>query len=129
MRLRIAGLIVAALLAGAAGVSAQIYAPQSLERDFRIEWQVTRGRKGPTIDGYVYNTARRAAEHMSLKVERLDGAGKVVGSSTVAVLGTVPMDGRAYFSASVADAPSYRVQALSFDWTCGGGGGAGGGGM
>jgi len=129
MRLRIAGLIVAAFLAGAAGVSAQIYAPQSLERDFRIEWQVTRGRKGPTIDGYVYNTAMRTAEHMSLRIERLDGAGKVVGSSTVAVLGTVPLDGRAYFSASVADAPSYRVQALSFDWACGGGGGAGGGGM
>ena len=112
---------------GAAGVSAQIYASQSLERYFRLEWQVTHGRRGPAIEGYVYNKAMRDAERMRLLVERLDDAGKVVGSSTVWVLGGVRMDGRAYFNASVPDAVSYRVQVLSFDWT--GGGGAGGGGM
>ena len=67
----IAALTMAALLTGAAGVSAQIYAPQTLERYFRLEWDVTRGRKGPVVEGYVYNT------------------------------GWVPMDGRAYFRASV----------------------------
>ncbi len=41
MRRRIAALTVAALLTGAAGVSAQVYAPQSLERYFRLEWEVT----------------------------------------------------------------------------------------
>jgi hypothetical protein len=123
MRRRIAALTVAALLTGAAGSSAQIYAPQSLERYFRLEWEVTRGKKGPAIEGYVSNKGPRPAERMRLQIERLDASGRVVGSSTVWVLGGVPMDGRAYFSASVPDATSYRMQVLSFDWTGGGGGG------
>jgi hypothetical protein len=123
MRIRIAVLTIAALLASSGGVSAQPYAPQSLERDFRIEWQVTAGGKEPTIEGYVYNRAMRTAEHMRLKIERLDETGRVLGSSTVPVFGAVPMDGRAYFRASVPGAASYRVQALSFDWIESGGGG------
>jgi len=98
MQRRIAALTVAALLTGAAGVSAQDYASQSLERYFRLEWEVTRGRKGPAI-------------------ERLDASGKIVGSTTIWVFGGVPVNSRAYFSASVPDATSYRVQVLSFDWT------------
>ena len=66
---------------------------------------------------------------MRLKIDQLDAAGKVVGSSTAVVLGTVPMDGRAYFSASVPAAASYRVQPYTFDWTGGGAVGSGGGGM
>src|SRR2546425_5573260 len=64
MRRRIVAFTVAALLTGAAGVSAQIYAPQSVERYFRLEWEATRGRKGPAVEGYVYNTGPRNAEHM-----------------------------------------------------------------
>ena len=41
---------------------------------------------------------------MRLQIERLDASGRVVGSSAVWVLGRVPMDGRAYFLASVPDA-------------------------
>src|SRR2546428_426965 len=126
MRRRITALTVAALLTGAVGVSAEIYAPESLERYFRLEWEVTRGRKGPGIEGYVYNQAMRTAEHMRLQIERLDATGKVVGSSTAWVFGTIRVDGRAYFNASVPEASNYRVQVLSFDWTCGGGGGGGG---
>src|SRR2546426_5934655 len=125
MRRRIVAFTVAALLTEAAGVSAQIYAPQSVERYFRLEWEVTRGRKGPAVEGYVYNTGPRNAEHMRLQIERLDVSGKVVASSTVWVLGGVPMDGRAYFRASVSDAASYRVQVLSFDWAGGSCGGSG----
>ncbi len=127
MRLGIAALAVAALLTGAAQVSAQIYAPQSLERWFRLEWRVTRDRKGPVIEGYVYNQGAQSAERMRLQIERLDPSGVVVGSSVVWVLGNVPLGGRAYFSASVPEAASYRVQVLTFDWGGGGGGGSGGG--
>jgi hypothetical protein len=115
MRRRIAALTVTALLTGAAGISAQIYAPQTLERYFRLEWQVTRGRKGPAIDGYVYNNGMQTADRMILQIEGLDASGKVVGNSTVWVLGGVPRGGRAYFGASVPEATSYRVQVLSFD--------------
>jgi hypothetical protein len=126
MRRQIAALTIAALLTGAAGSSAQIYAPESLERYFRLEWEVTRGRKGPAIEGYIYNKGPRPAERMRLQIEHLGVSGRVVGSSTTWVLGGVPMGGRAYFSASVPEATSYRVQVLSFDWS-GGGGGSGGG--
>src|SRR5206468_2855331 len=122
MRRRITAFTVAALLTGAVGVSAQIYAPESLARDFRLEWEVTRGRKGPKVEGYVYNQAMRTADRMRLQIERLDASGKVVGSSTVWVFGTVRPDGRAYFSASVPEAASYRVRVPSFDWKSDGGG-------
>src|SRR5256886_856584 len=128
MRRRITALTVAALLTGAVGVSAEIYAPESLERYFRLEWEVTRGRKGPGIEGYVYNQAMRTADRMRLQIERLDASGKVVGSSAVWVFGTIRVDGRAYFSASVPEASNYRVRVLSFDWKSDGGGGGGGGG-
>jgi len=125
MRRRITALTVAALLTAAPGVSAQLYAPQSLERYFRLEWEVTRGRKGPAIEGYVYNQAVWTAGRMRLQIDRLDASGKVVGSSTVWVLGQVRTDSRAFFTASVPEAASYRVQVLSFDWTGRGGQAAG----
>src|SRR4029450_13226457 len=99
-----------------AGISAHIYAPQTLEHYFRLEWQVTRGRKGVGIDGYVYNKGVRTGDRMILQIEGLDASGKVVGNSTVWVLGGVPQGGRAYFGASVPEATSYRVQGLSVDW-------------
>jgi hypothetical protein len=126
MRRRIAVLTAAALVfTSGVPAAAQIYAPQTLERYFRLEWTVTHDRKGPAIEGYVYNVSRRQVERMRLQIERLDASGTVVGSSAVWVLGTVSMDSRAYFYASVPAAASYRVQVLTFDWAAGGGSGAG----
>src|SRR5438067_8256111 len=104
MRRGIAVLTAAALLLTSGAPAAQIYAPQTLERYFRLEWDVTRGRKGPVVEGYVYNTGPLNAERMRLQIECLDASGRAFGSSTVWVLGWVPMDGRAYFRASVSDA-------------------------
>lgn len=114
-------LTVAVLLGVVGGASAQLYAPESLDRYFRLEWQATHDKKGPAIEGYVYNQGAQHADRMRLVIERLDGAGKIAGSSSVWVLGTVPMGGRAYFHASVPEAASYRVRVLSFDWTGRGG--------
>jgi len=125
MRRGIAVLTAAALLLTSGAPAAQIYAPQTLERYFRLEWTVTRDRKGPAIEGYVYNMSRRLVERMRLQIERLDATGTIVGSSAVWVLGTVPIESRAYFQASVPEAASYRVQVLTFDWAAGGGSGAG----
>lgn len=36
-------------------------------------------------------------------------------------VGSIPMGGRAYFRAAVAEAASYRVRVLSFGWTSRGG--------
>lgn len=124
MRRAVTAVTVGLLLAGAAAVaSAQIVTPQTLDRYFRIEWQLTRNRTGPKIEGYVYNQAVQAAERMQLRIERLDASGGVVGHSTLWLLGDIPKNSRAYFSASVPEAPNYRVQVLGFDWNCSDGGG------
>jgi hypothetical protein len=116
-------LTVGLLLASAVGASAQIFVAQSLERYFRVEWRVTRDRKGPAVEGYVYNTAGRTAERMRLQIDRVDASGSVIGNSIIWLPGDIHRDDRAFFSSSVPESASYRVQVLSFDWACDGGGG------
>ena len=119
----IIGLTTVLLLASAAPGPAQtIYVPETTDRYFQVEFDVTRNRKGPAVEGYVYNRGHQAAQRVRLQIERVDAAGGVVGSSTIWVLGDVPMDARAFFSASVAEAASYRVHVVSYDWACQGGG-------
>jgi len=118
------GLVLALVLIGIVPVSAQtLFAPESLQRYFRVDWQPTQNRRGPGIEGYVYNTSYRSAQRVSLRIERVDASGSVVGSSTVWIPGDIPMSDRVYFSTAVPTAASYRVQILSFDWTCQGSGG------
>jgi hypothetical protein len=115
--------LLAALTAGAlswvAGtVLAAIDADETLDRHFRIEYDVSPAAARTMVSGYVYNQrAGYRAERMQLSIERLDAAGKVIGTSTTWVLGGVPPGSRAFFSARVEPATSYRVQVLSFEWT------------
>jgi hypothetical protein len=112
-----------ALLAGTVRAD-PLVSPETVARYFRLEWQVTRDAKRPVINGFVYNEGFRDAEHMHLQIDRLDAAGAVEGTSNAWVLGKIPRSGgRAYFTIPVMAATSYRVQVLSFDWTCGEGGG------
>jgi hypothetical protein len=119
----VTALTVGLLLASVVGASAQIFVPQSLERYFRVEWRMTRDRKGPAVEGYVYNTAGRTAERMRLQIDRVDASGSVIGNSIIWLPGDVHRNDRAFFSSSVPESASYRVQVLSFDWACDGGGG------
>jgi hypothetical protein len=50
MRAALALLVLVAGLAGAVPAAAQAYASQTVDRYFRLEWQVTRGAPGPAID-------------------------------------------------------------------------------
>ena len=115
--------LLAALTAGAlswvAGtVLAAIDADDTLDRHFRIEYDVSPAAARTMVSGYVYNQrAGYRAERMQLSIERLDAMGKVIGTSTTWVLGGVPPGSRAFFSARVEPATSYRVQVLSFEWT------------
>jgi len=119
----VTALTVGLLLAGAVGASAQIFVAQSLERYFRVEWRVTRDRRGQAVEGYVYNTAGRTAERMRLQIDRVDASGSVIGNSIIWLPGDLHRNDRAFFSSSVPESASYRVQVLSFDWACDGGGG------
>src|SRR5262245_25618435 len=116
--------LVIAVLAwmGAGGAGAAPSAQETLDRYFRIEYDV--GAKGgrSVISGYVYNlNPGTPAERMQLSIESLDASGAVIGKSSTWVLGSVPPGNRAYFSASATPGASYRVQVLSFDWGSRGG--------
>ena len=116
-------LVPAAVVSIATGSAvAANYAQVSLDRYFRIEYQVEPSAARPVVSGYVYNMhPGLPADRMQLAIEALDASGKVVGTSSTWVLGNVPPGNRAYFSASVVPAASYRVQVLFFDWGKGGG--------
>jgi hypothetical protein len=120
---RFALLIAAVALIGAGSAWAENYAQETLDRYFRIEYQVTPGATRPVMSGYVYNmNAGVSAERMQLSIEGLDASGNVVGTSSTWVLGGVPAGNRAYFTAQVMPASTYRVQVVAFEW-----GGRGGG--
>ena len=116
-------LVLAAVVSIATGSAAAAnFVQESLDRYFRIEYRVEPSAARPVVSGYVYNMhPGLPADRMQLAIEALDASGKVIGTSSTWVLGNVPPGNRAYFSASVAPAASYRVQVLFFDWGKGGG--------
>ena len=119
----IRGLALAIVLASAVPAPAQtLYVQETTDRYFKVEFDVTRNRKGPAVEGYVYNRGRQGAQRVRLEIQRVDADGRVIGTSGLWVNGDVPMESRAFFSASVPEAASYRVHVISYDWTCSGGG-------
>jgi hypothetical protein len=95
---------------------AQNYAPESLDRYFRVEWQSLRSGGGALVEGYVYNLYGYTADRMMLRIDHLDDAGQVTGRTRAWIPGQVPQGSRAWFSIRVPPAPGYRVHVESFDW-------------
>jgi len=119
---RLALMLAAAVAIAAGSAAAANYAQETLDRYFRLEYDVAQSSTRPVVSGYVYNlNPGTPAERMRLSIEALDGSGNVVATSSTWVLGNVPPGNRAYFSAPVAPAASYRVQVQSFDWGSRGG--------
>jgi hypothetical protein len=119
---RLALMLAAAVAIAAGSAAAANYAQETLDRYFRLEYEVAQSSTRPVVSGYVYNlNPGTPAERMRLSIEALDGSGNVVATSSTWVLGNVPPGNRAYFSAPVAPAASYRVQVQSFDWGSRGG--------
>ena len=116
MRRILLSIAVAVLLLGGGRAGAEPFAAESLNRYFTIDWQVAPSAKGPVIEGYVTNKKDLAVIRMVLAIERLDGAGQVVGTSTVWVLGGIPAGNRTFFQAKTTEAAGYRVRVLNFDW-------------
>jgi hypothetical protein len=119
--------VAAYFIAGCGGVSPSTawqaecprgsYAPQSLDAWFRTSAEVTQGRHGPQVEGYIYNNYFTGAEQMLIGVEQLSPSGQTVACATVWVTGSVPQGNRAYFVAAAPDASAkYRVRILSFNW-------------
>jgi hypothetical protein len=100
---------------------------QDLNRDVRLEWSVTEGRKEPAIAGYLNNLRDGyVASHVRLQVEALDGSGHVIGVRAAYVSEDVPPRDRVYFEVPVPvkGAAGYRVTVRALDWRgCGAGAG------
>jgi hypothetical protein len=116
MRVVIGLVALVVVLAVSMPATAQNYAPESLDRWFRLEWTAGAGAKGPQLSGYVYNTTNRRATRMRLTIDGLDAAGHVVAHTETWVLGSVPPNNRGYFETLVPPAAAYRVAVLRFDW-------------
>jgi len=111
-------LVFAAVVSIATGTAAAAnYAQESLDRYFRIEYQVEASATRPVVSGYVYNMhPGLPVDRMQLVIEALDASGKVVGTSST----WIPAVYRPATAATSAR-PSYRVQVLFFDSGKGGG--------
>ena len=118
---------IALTLMTAAGVAAQdsgFGAGTPEMRYFRIESAVSEGRRGPRVEGYVYNTYDVHAIWVRLRVEAVDAAGRPLETRVAYVPLDVPPRGRAFFQAPVpAGTASARVSVLNFEWAPRGGGG------
>ena len=123
MRTGCLALVLAAVVSIAIGSAAAAnYTQETLNRYFRIDYRVEPSAAQPVVSGYVYNMhPGLPADRMQLAIDALDASGKVLGSSSTWILGGVPAGSRAYFTAPVVPAASYRVQVLFLDWgKCGG---------
>jgi hypothetical protein len=80
----------------------------------RLHWEADAAREGlQVVCGEVRNDGTRAAQHVRLLVEQLDGGGRVMASRALVVLGVVPADGRAYFCVpEPAGAATYRLSVM-----------------
>ena len=116
MRKTLVVVLLAPLLLATTLAASPLYAPESLERWFQLQWDVRPGTSGPTLEGYVYNKTDNQAERMQLSIEQLDATGNVVGRTTTWVLGNLPPGDRSYFRTRVPEMASYRVTVLSFNW-------------
>jgi hypothetical protein len=116
-------LVFAAVVSIATGTAAAAnYAQETIDRYFRIEYQVEPSAARPVVSGYVYNMhPGLPVDRMQLAIEAIDASGKVVGISSTWIPGGVPAGNRSYFSVPVVLAASYRVQLLFVDWGKGGG--------
>ena len=117
IRLLVSVVAMPILLAAPVTAATGLYAPESLDRWFRIETHVERGTKGPVVWGHVYNKTNLHAEKMVVRVDALDASGAVMGSTTTWVAGLVPATNRAYFETRAPEGARYRVEVVSFDWT------------
>jgi hypothetical protein len=120
---RVAIAVLAPLLLASRALAGPIYAPETLDHYFGLDWKPATTKRGPVVEGFIYNRSGLIADRMRLSIHQLDASGNVVGTTTTWVLGTVPPDNRAWFQAPVPPAASYRVEILSFDWVGRGGGG------
>ena len=122
-------MVAAALLAQACAGGTVVSTPADLSYGvygyddyFKVEWQPDERRGKPLVSGYVGNQWGFPVRNVRLRVDALDGSGKVTATYIGYVDGVVIPGSRVYFEVPVpTSAPGYRVRLLSFDPVRGGG--------
>jgi hypothetical protein len=82
----------------------------------RVRWSVLVIDRGVTrIVGYIDNDYIKDAEHVTLRVDELDGTGQVIATALRPVDGIIPGRDRGYFDVQVpGQAATYHVAVNSF---------------
>lgn len=107
-------LALALLLLGTAAHAQEASRPQP--QSFRLEWARLPPTMRPGVEGYVYNDSRWRVTNVLLRVQVVDGAGRVVRESMAPVWGNVAARGRAFFKlAPLAEGESYELAVVSWD--------------
>ena len=87
------------------------------ESQFRFELEeAQRSHRGQAVEGYLYNSLPWRITNVRLRVESLDGTGRVTGEASGWVVGDIKGGGRGYFYVPVTSpAVNYRATVQSFD--------------
>jgi len=87
------------------------------ENQFRFQFEeAQRSHRGQAVEGYLYNGLPWRITNVRLRVESLDGSGRVTGEASGWVVGDVKGGGRGYFFVPVVSpAATYRATVQSFD--------------
>jgi hypothetical protein len=82
----------------------------------RVRWSAFANDQGASrIMGYIDNDHVNAAEHVTLRVDELDGAGQVIATALRPVDDIIPGRDRGYFDVQIpGQAAGYRVAVNSF---------------
>src|SRR3982751_2611649 len=80
---------------GAAAQTSDFGAGTPEARYFRVDAAVSAARRGPQVEGYVYNLYDAQAMRVRLNVEALDGTGRLLERRVAYVPLDVPPRGRA----------------------------------
>ena len=91
--------------------------------DFRVEAEPASGKRGPSVEGYIYNKRGLLAKNVRLRVDSLDAAGGVIATTVRPLDRDIGISDRVYFQVPVAAAaPAYRVTVDYVFWRSGAGG-------
>ena len=97
--------------------------------DFTVSSQPGTWRKHPQVEGYIHNKRDLPATRIMLRVDALDGSGKMLTSELRHLDRDIPPNDRVFYQVPApGPAPAYRVQVDYVFWGGGDGGNGGGGG-
>jgi hypothetical protein len=83
---------------------------------FRVQWDATRVKDQPTVDGYITNVWGFSAQNVQLLVSGYDRGGTMVGQLVTWGPSPITPGSRVYFDVPVPPAASYEVAIFAWDW-------------